>query len=249
MKIKPWLYALMLTSMSGMAVSAQAVELIQNGDFEIAGQDDYDVEGWQVAEEGVLGSVFRSTSTQSEVTANTTVGAFQGQAYGLLDNYGLASNALYQTFTTSALQSASLTFQLFVNNQHNVEAIDAAGLDHTVDATDQPNQHVRVDVLRANSSPFSTNTQDILQTIYVGGATDVGAVNPYRAFNFDLTSTVSAGGTFVLRFASVANQNSLQLGLDNVSIQGVSAVPEAHTISLMLAGLGMLGWSRRRQSR
>jgi hypothetical protein len=51
----------------------------------------------------------------------------------------------------------------------------------------------------------------------------------------------------VLRFATVANQGSLQLGLDNVSLQTVSSVPEADTNALMLAGLGLMAAVMRRR--
>jgi hypothetical protein len=50
-----------------------------------------------------------------------------------------------------------------------------------------------------------------------------------------------------LRFATVANQSSLQLGIDNVSLQTVSSVPEADSYALMLAGLGVIAAVMRRR--
>lgn len=73
------------------------------------------------------------------MTGNTTAGAYQGSYFGLLDNYGLAGNVLYQSFTTAAVSQATLSFQMFVNNQNTTTEIDAAGLDYSLDATDHSN--------------------------------------------------------------------------------------------------------------
>lgn len=245
MKLKPLVMAGLLGTV--MFSQAQAAELIQNGGFEVQGVDSYDIAGWQVGEQGFSGSVLSQSGNVSEVTGNATAGAYQGNYYGLLDNYGLAGNVLYQSFTTAAVSQATLSFQMFVNNQNASTAIDAAGLDYSVDATDHPNQHVRVDLLKAGSDPFSTNSGDILQTLYLGGANGGLAVNNYLSYQFDLTSSLAAGGSYVLRFATVANQNSLQLGVDNVSLQTVSSVPEADTNALMLSGLGLLALIMRRR--
>lgn len=245
MKLKPLVMAGLLGTV--MFSQAQAAELIQNGGFEGQGVDSYDIPGWQVGEQGFSGSVLSQSGNVSEVTGNATAGAYQGNYYGLLDNYGLAGNVLYQSFTTSAVSQATLSFQMFVNNQNASAAIDAAGLDYSVDAIDHPNQHVRVDLLKAGSDPFSTNSTDILQTLYVGGANGGLAVNNYLSYQFDLSASLASGGSYVLRFATVANQNSLQLGVDNVSLQAVSSVPEADTNALMLSGLGLMALVIRRR--
>lgn len=245
MRLNPWLVAGLLGATLG--AQAQAAELIQNGGFEVQGTDSYDIAGWQVAEKGFFGSVLSQSGTVSEVTGNTTAGAAQGNYYGLLDNYGLAGNALYQSFSTAAVSQATLSFDMFVNNQAAGTVIDAAGLDYSVDATEHANQHVRIDLLKAGSDPFSTSATDILQTLYLGGANGSLTANPYVHYQFDLSSSLAAGGNFVLRFASVANQGSLQLGVDQVSLQAVSAVPEADSNALMLAGLGVIAVIMRRR--
>lgn len=245
MKLKSWV----ITGLLGTAVfsQAQAAELIQNGGFEVQGVDSYDIPGWQVAEQGLWGSVLSQSGNVSEVTFNATVGAYQGTYYGLLDNYGLASNVLYQSFTTAAVSQATLSFQMFINNQNATTEIDAAGLDYSVDATDHPNQHVRVDVLKAGSDLFSTNSADVLQSLYIGGENGGLAINNYVSYQFDLSSSLASGGSYLLRFATVANQSSLQLGIDNVSLQTVSSVPEADNYALMLAGLGVIAAVMRRR--
>lgn len=249
MKLKSWVMTGMLvTAALSQANAVQAAELIQNGGFEAHGADVYEITGWQVAEQGIYGSVLIENRTYTEVTANDTVGAYQGSYYGVLDNNGYASNALYQAFNTSAVSSATLTFQMFVNNQNATSEI-GEGLNHSFDTSDLANQHVRVDLLKAGSDPFSIDSADVVQSLYIGGANGMLAANNYVNYSFDLTSSLAAGGSYILRFASVANQSSLQLGVDNVSLN-VSAVPEADSAAMLLAGLGLMaGVMRRRNSR
>lgn len=247
MKLNSWAMTGMLV-MAALSPATQAAELIQNGGFETHGADNYDITGWQVAEQGIFGSVLAQSGTTTEVTANTTVGAYQGSYYGLLDNNGLSGNALFQTFNTSAVSSATLTFQMFVNNQSSTTNIDAAGLDYSVDATDHPNQHVRVDILKAGADPFSIDSADVVQSLYIGGANGVLSANNYVNYSFDLSTGLASGGSFVLRFATVANQNSLQLGIDNVSLNTISAVPEANSAAMLLAGLGLMATAMRRRN-
>lgn len=248
MKLNSWAMTGLLV-MAALSPATQAAELIQNGGFETHGADNYDITGWQSDEQGIFGSVLAQSGTTTEVTGNTTVGAFQGSYYGLLDNNGLSGSALFQTFSTGAVSSATLSFQMFVNNQNASSHVDVAGLDYSVDASDNPNQHVRVDVLKAGSDPFSTSSADVLQSLYLGGANGVLGANNYINYQFDLTSSLAAGGNYVLRFATVANQNSLQLGVDNVSINAIAMVPEADSAAMLLAGLGLMaGVMRRRRS-
>lgn len=251
MKLKSWVMTGMLvTAVLSQVHAVQAAELIQNGGFETHGADNYDITGWQSVEQGIFGSVLAQSGTTTEVTGNTTVGAYQGSYYGLLDNNGLSGSTLFQTFSTGAVSSATLTFQMFVNNQNSTTHIDAAGLDYSVDASDNPNQHVRVDILRAGSDPFSINSADVVQSLYIGGANGALVVNDYVNYSFDLSASLASGGNYVLRFATVANQNSLQLGIDNVSLNAVSSVPEADSVAMLLAGLGLMaGVVRRRNNR
>uniref|UniRef100_UPI00254E9C49 PEPxxWA-CTERM sorting domain-containing protein n=2 Tax=Pseudomonadota TaxID=1224 RepID=UPI00254E9C49 len=68
----------------------------------------------------------------------------------------------------------------------------------------------------------------------------------YIGFSFDVTDLLASGGTYKLRFANVANDAALQLGVDNVSLN-VTAVPEPESWALMLAGIGMVGAIARRR--
>lgn len=241
-KAFPLLIALALGS-----AQAVAADVIQNGGFEADGFETYAPSGWTVFEEGAIGGNIVTGATQSPASGYATAGAASGSFYALLDAYYPSQNALIQTFVAPELTQATLSFSLFVNDQSSDGAvrISNAGLDYT---TSDLNRHVRVDILSANASPFATGT-DVLRTFYLGGATgrSFGDVsNGYIDFSFDVSDLLAAGGTYQLRFANVANDAALQLGVDNVSLN-VSAVPEPGSWALMLAGFGVVGAIARRR--
>ncbi len=253
-KVKKIASAIMLLG-TIWAMPSYSAELIQNGGFESYGADVYSITSWNTAEEGILGSVLVENDTITDASGRNTVGAASGSYYGLLDSAAPSNQALFQTFNTSAVSSATLTFQMFVNNQStNGTQINAFGLDYTTGGSFDPNQHVRVDILNAGASVFSTSSTDIAQSLYFGGSNGNSMIggdiaNPYVSYSFDLSSLLSAGGTYTLRFASVTNDNQLQLGIDNVSLSvAVAPVPEPETYAMLLAGLGLMGFMARRRN-
>ncbi|MES2579502.1 MAG: PEP-CTERM sorting domain-containing protein [Pseudomonadota bacterium] len=256
MKIKQSRLAWLLASSALFASHAMADELIMNGNFETSGADVYDIQGWNSVEAGAFGSVLLENDTLTDASGRNTFGPASGVNYALLDAFTISNQALYQTFTASAFNattsSATLSFSLFVNNQSsNGTQIHATGLDYTSADSFEANQHVRVDLLNAGASIFSTSSADIAQSFYLGGSTGNSVIggdvaNGYTNYSFDLSSLLAAGGTYTLRFASVANEGQLQLGIDNVSLQ-VAAVPEADTSAMLLAGFAVMGFVARRR--
>lgn len=245
--------ALALASSLLVSVPAFAQEVIVNGGFEADGTESYSPQGWQVAEQGIMGSVLATDATESYASGYKTIGAASGQFYGFLDSSYPSSQALYQNFSIGAVASAVLSFQMFVNDQsdNGIVYINQAGLDATSGDSYQPNQHVRVDILRFDADPFSVHANDIIGTYYLGGANGRrfdgnDNVNRYVDYSFDVTDLLAAGGEYTLRFASVSNQGALQVGLDNISLN-VTPVPEADTYAMLLAGLGVLGLALRRR--
>ncbi len=258
MNFKKTSVGLLLASVSLFAISASADELIVNGGFEAVGVDEYDIQGWSNAEAGALGSVLLENDGLTNVSDRNNVGAAAGINYALLDAYTLSNQALYQTFTTGAVSSATLSFSMFVNNQStNGTQIRDGGtgsalLDFETGGSFDANQHVRVEILNAGAGTFATGTSDIAQTFYVGGSNGSSVIggdvaNPYVNYSFDVSALLATGGTYTLRFASVANEGQLQLGLDNVSLQ-VTPVPEPDTYAMLLAGLGLMGFVARRRT-
>ena len=255
MNVKQVGLAWLIASSGLFANAAIADELIINGGFETAGVDVFEIQGWNVAEAGSLGSVLLENDGITNTSGRNTIGVASGVNYALLDAFTLSNQALLQTFSTGAASSATLSFSMFVNNQSAAgSAINSAGLDYTTGGLFEANQHVRVDLLKgavAGANVFSTNTGDIAQTFYLGGSNGASMIggdvaNPYISYSFDISSLLANGGTYTLRFASVANEGQLQLGVDNVSLL-VTPVPEANTYAMLLAGLGLMGFVVRRR--
>lgn len=256
MKIKKSSLAWLLASSALFASHAMADELIVNGNFETSGTDVYDIQGWSSAEAGAFGSVLLENDTITDASGRNTFGPASGVNYALLDAFTISNQVLYQTFTATAFNattsSATLSFSMFVNNQSsNGTQINTAGLDYTSVDSFEANQHVRVDLLNYGADVFSTNNADIAQSFYLGGSNGSSLIggdvaNGYTNYSFDISTLLAAGGTYTLRFASVANEGQLQLGIDNVSLQ-VTPVPEADTSAMLLAGFAVMGFVARRR--
>lgn len=253
-KIKEIPAALMLMGLSVVSLPSLSAELIQNGGFESHGVDVYSINSWNTAEEGILGSVLVENDAVTDASGRNTVGAASGSYYGLLDSAAPSNQALYQTFSTGAVSSATLTFQMFINNQSTSGTqINAFGLDYTTGGSFDSNQHVRVDLLSAGASIFSTNSPDILQSLYLGGSNGSSVIgsdvaNPYLTYSFNLSSILATGGAYTLRFASVTNDAQMQFGIDNVSLS-ITPVPEPETYAMLMAGLGLMGFMARRRNK
>lgn len=230
------LVALALTWL--IAPSGHAVELITNGGFETG------FTGWSLFDQaGGDGGFFLGSTTFTPLSGSPTVGPAGGNFYAVSDQNGPGAHVLLQSFTINSGSTAILSFSMFVNDQSGVGPIvNPAGLDYTAD----PNQHARVDILRAGADPFSTNPADVLANFYLN-VDPFNNPNPYTDYSFDLTSLFGAGGTFLLRFAEVDNQLFLNLGVDNVSIESNPAgVPESGSTVLLLGAslLGIVGIRR-----
>ena len=91
--------------------SARADQLITNGGFESG------LTGWTTSSTGD-GGFFANSGTTTPLNANATVGAHSGTNYAVSDDYsGSQTQTLTQTFTTpSSLSSATLSFEMFVND-------------------------------------------------------------------------------------------------------------------------------------
>ena len=232
--MQTFLYGLtLLVCTSGFFANAN--QLIVNGGFETG-----NLSGWTLANQAgsFPGSNFFIVSgTATPQSASTTVGPASGSFYAVSDALGPGAHALFQSFTVSGpASSVILSFSLFVNS-YGGNFVNPSGLDFTVLA----NQHGRVDILKSSASAFDTGA-GVLQNFYLG--TDPGA-NPHAYTNetFDITSLVGAGGTFLLRFAEVDNQNFLNLGVDNVSINFTPATGVPEPTSIALAALGLAGFA------
>src|SRR5262249_47388994 len=97
---------------TGLAGSADAVELLTNGGFEAG------LAGWTLTDQaGSAGSWFSSTlGTPTPVSGNATsaVGG-SGTLYAVTDQDGPGAHALTQSFTVVAGSTVILSFAMFAN--------------------------------------------------------------------------------------------------------------------------------------
>jgi hypothetical protein len=223
-----------------------AANLVQNGGFEADGVETTSPAGWLIHESGAQGGSQVVGSVIAPASSYAVAGPVSGRFFALLDAYNPTANVLIQSIEVPQVTQALLSFSMFVNDQSKDGILRiGAGLDFT---SESPNRHARVDLLTAEASPLATDSQ-VLRSFYVGGATgrNFGDVsNDYANFSFDVTDLMANGGTFQLRFANVANDAALQVGIDNVSLN-VTAVPEPSSWALMLAGVGLVGAVARRR--
>lgn len=225
------------TVLAYAAFAAQASELLTNGSFETGNYT-----GWtSVSQPGSSGALRVYSGNSSPVSLYPTVGASSGSYYSVTDQSGPGAYALLQSFVVPlGSNQVTLSFDMFVNDQSG-----SGPLDRGLDFTFSGNQHARVDLLSNSSTAFDTGA-GVLHNFYLNR--DAGPnPNPYTAYTFDISSYVTPGQTYQLRFAEVDNMGYFQQGVDNVSIQAISAVPEPESYAMMLAGLGALGFVVRRR--
>jgi len=235
---------LILLMLGGAGSSLLGQELLQNGGFESG-----TLAGWSEANQAggqgnflvmpVGGVPPLSNVPAYQTAANPDGGSF----FAISDTVqgGPGAHVLYQPFTIpSAGGTATLQFQLFVNNYGSSLAVNPAGLDFTA----SPNQHTRVDILGGSASVFDTGA-GVIKNLYLG-ADPVASPQPYLTYKLDISDTVSAPGTYLLRFAEVDNEYWLHMGIDNVSLN-FTPVPEPGIPSLLAVGALCLGlfWRRR----
>ena len=237
------------------ALPVQADEILTQGNFE-AGS----LSGWQaVSQLNVAdtigadrfyvvapGSLTPAVGGISFSTAANSPGGGSFYAVTASDNPG--SHALLQNFTVpTASTKLILSFQMFVNDQSGAGPyVDPSGLDYTTGGTFANNQHARVDILRAGSADLSTTLADVVANLYLGVDNPGTATpNPYGSYTFALTSALTPGSSYRLRFAEVDNLGSINLGIDNVSLAATTPEPGALTLSAALSVIGILCFRRR----
>ena len=233
--------AVVLLMFGGLAkVNAAPTELITNGGFETGA-----FTGWTVTDlAGGSGSWFVDTlGTTTPLSGLATLaGGGAGTFYAVSDQTGPGTHALTQAFTVPwPALSATLSFDMFVNDWDLGPIINPAGLNHTA----IPNQHARVDILSTAAGAFDTGA-GVLANYYLGvdGGPDP---HSFTHYSFDITGIVGAGGTFQLRFAEVDNQLFFNQGVDGVSILA-EPVPAPGAILLGSIGVGVVSWLRRRRT-
>ena len=233
--------SILIAATLSAAQSATATPLLTNGGFETG-----DFTGWTVTDlANGSGTWSVASGTTTPISGHPTVGAASGNFYAVTDQGGPGTHALTQNFIVPiGATSVVLSFDMFANNQAGGAAIiNPVGLDHT----QGPNQHARVDLLSGSATAFDTGV-GVLDNLFIGA--DSGAnPNGYTPYIFDITSFISPGGTFQIRFAESDNQLFFNQGVDNVSVEARigASVPEPTTLALLGLGIAGVGFNRRKQ--
>jgi hypothetical protein len=228
---------------TALAASASATDLVVNGDFETG------LSGWTTASQ--VGTAFDPSipATAGYIAVGSgyippSVGypvldPFAGASYALGDATAAGAYALIQDFTLpSGTTSVSLSFASYIYDWSGQTTV-GNGFDYTSGL----NQHVQVDILKGGSADFTTSAGDVVASLFAGGSSDPSVA--WSLSNYDLTSSLVAGQTYRLRFATVASTFVISHGIDDVSLD-VQAVPEPMTVFVL--GLPALALVRRRRS-
>jgi len=196
--------------------------VITNGGFESG------FASWTRADQiGSEGTFALQTGVMSPVNGFAVPVPPEGNDAAMTDAQGPGSHVLYQDFfIPTGVPSANITFRLYIRNSaQDFFTPTPASLDFSTPAL---NQQVRVDILSTAADPFSVVGADIIQNLYQSQPGNA-LVSGYSLVSADLSTLFQsrAGQTVRLRFAEVDNVFTLNLGVDDVSINtGVSAVPE-----------------------
>jgi hypothetical protein len=239
--------ARMLFLAGSFGAHAYGSQLILNGGFETGTLAD-----WSVATESgsEAGSDFFVTAlTTTPLTGLTTVGAETGSYYAISDSTGSAASLLYQGFTVPVgVGSVVLSYSLFVNSGGSgtptpAEIPTAPSLDfNTI-----PSQFGIISLISGSTNLFSTTTGDLMN--FYEGVGTADNPNPYTNYSYNITSLVSGGGTYYVRIGEVNNVDTLNLGVDNVSVvyTPTSAPEPGSTMPTLggFVGIAILLWRRQ----
>lgn len=224
-----WYSLALAMGLTGQSLAiGPTVELLANGNFE---SDSF--ASWATMDLPAVADGAWFISTPGGLTPlsdmPTAANAAGGTSYAVTDQTGPGTHVLYQSFTVPPnAVSVMLSYEMFVNDADGGPIIDPAGLDHDLAS----NQHSRVDILYDGAAPFSTIGLDVAANYYLSVDPQLSNPNPYTFYSHDVTSIVSPGSTYMLRFAEVDNLGFLNMGVDNVSIVA-TLVPEPSTVILI----------------
>lgn len=227
-----------------VSTNATAVELVQNGGFEVnGGTNTSTFSGWTVVNQASgSGNFYVQTGTTSPTGTTSTVPAPpQGAFAAMTSQTGPGSHIIYQDIAIPAGATATFSARVFVGNSASSFATPTS-LDYTV----SPNQQARIDIIDP-AAPVTDVGTGVLLNLF---QTRVG--DPANPSYTSIAANVSqfAGRTVRLRIAEVDNLSNLLLAVDAVSVEAQLNIPVLDgrallVLALLLAGISAIALRRR----
>lgn len=217
----------------GLAGSAQAANLITNGNFETG-----DLSGWSTAGSGGVGSnsfyVVVNGGNGPVSGRPTQFNPANGNYFAIGDQNGNGVEVLTQGFTVaSGTSSLTLSFNWF-----NASYATQGGT-----ALDLSDQVMRADILTGSASPTDTGAGVVMNLLLNQDPTGSGNTS-WNTSTFDLSGL--APGSYQLRFGTDTCCYYQELGVDNVTL--AAAVPEPISMAILGTGLVGVGLARRKRA-
>jgi hypothetical protein len=195
----------------GLATSASAATIVTNGSFETG-----TLEGWTSAQQSGGAGSWRAYSRQEFEEGGAQLApppSGEWAAESILPPAN--TDYLYQDVTIPSASSDLLTMYLYYESAEPIAVPAPDTLFVSESETAQPNQQVRVDVLKANAPIESLSPNDILTTAYASKVGDPTKLEP-TVITADLSAF--AGQTVRLRVADAVQQGPMIVGVDDVAI-------------------------------
>jgi hypothetical protein len=206
-----------LTFALGAATASAAP--VANGGFETGAVEG---SGWHVESSGGDGQWTAISGEESPLSHRPVLGPSDGSFDALADATESASTILYQDVPLAAGETHQLSLDLNYRSDGPIVVPDPNTLEvMTTEVSEgvyevQPNEQVRVDVMKPDAPVTSLAPADVLDTVF---ATEEGESEEqmyWTQLHADLSEF--AGQTVRIRIAVVASVNPLNAGVDDVAI-------------------------------
>ncbi len=216
--------------------ASSAADLIVNGGFESG-----NLSGWTAVSQfsntsydenstpAASGFFAQNTSETTSLSGLSTLGPASGSFYALADSTAPGANVLIQNFTVpQGTTSLNLSFDMFTYDWYGAGATGSS-----LNYLDDPNQHVRVDLLKFDAPDYDTSATYVVVNLFDGLQNNTSPPT-WQNYAFDLLPYVTPGSNYRLRFGAVDNQFVLNMGVDNVALV---VVPEPSSILLAASSI------------